>query len=165
MGGPQGPPCRRVPARTVASSARVRPPSASIATRGDSGRSGVRDRQMRRHTRAEPRCVHSLERAVWALPCAVAHAQRQWCAGPRGEQRASMRPAMITHAFAWESTMASTRMAARGARDGVVVLSAQSRRGQECGIMIQLYDRTCFLYDISCIEFRASIGTCHFYSI
>jgi hypothetical protein len=50
-----------------------------------------------------------------------------------------MRPAMITHAFAWESTMASTRMAARGARDGVVVLSAQSRRGQECGIMIQLY--------------------------
>ena len=56
VGGPQGSPCRRVLARIVVPSARARPPAAPIATRGDSGRNGVHDRQMRRHTRAEPRC-------------------------------------------------------------------------------------------------------------
>jgi hypothetical protein len=100
------------------------PPAAPIATRGDSGRSGVRDRQMRgTRVLSEPRCAHRLECTVWPLPCAVARAQRHWCAGPRGGRRASMRSAMITHAFAWQSTMASTRIAARGSgrgRGGVV---------------------------------------------
>ena len=89
----------------------------------------------------------------------------QWCAGPRDARRASMRPTMITHASAWESTMASTRMAARGARDGVGTVSAQSRRGQEWHYDNNIIVVHVFHTAISCIHFRVSIRTCHLYSI